>query len=452
MILKREKGITLIALVVTIITLIIISGITIGTLQNKNSIMRQAGETGDEAGKESIIEKIEADLYQEKAKTGKLPTKAELQELIKNKGYNEGELGEDSFVTKDGEYTISYQDIEGWKKGIEPGDLVSETKKNNYKDENGEYATVPAGFKVDETETTISKGLVVYGPDDSEFVWVPVPDINNMAQCSTAGGSCNLQLDGDTLKCITHNNTEIVGKLYFAITDTGIDLSDEADTTYSAESLREPGYLTDSTNGDESSDNTIGLALSDMQTDYKNMATSVAKYGGFYVGRYETSLSDATANSAGKSGKVQSKQGVMPSASSDTETRMWYGLYNKQNKKYIATNDSVESSMIWGSQYDRILNWVKEENDNEEKANLTSKELGNHSGIITTTGNSRYSNDSIKNIRDLGGNLYEWTLEAGDKMCRILRWSVSYREPGYPNFSDNETTNLLGSRMTLFVK
>ena len=33
-----------------------------------------------------------------------------------------------------------------------------------------------------------------------------------------------------------------------------------------------------------------------MQENYKNMAASVAKYNGFYVGRYETSLSNAPAN------------------------------------------------------------------------------------------------------------------------------------------------------------
>ena len=118
MIPKREKGITLIALIVTIITLIIISGITIGAIKDKKSIFKEAGETGDSLSKESVIEKIEADLYQEKAKTGKLPTKAELKELIKNKGYNSGDLGEDSFVTKDGEYTIEYSEILGWENAI----------------------------------------------------------------------------------------------------------------------------------------------------------------------------------------------------------------------------------------------------------------------------------------------------------------------------------------------
>ena len=36
-----------------------------------------------------------------------------------------------------------------------------------------------------------------------------------------------------------------------------------------------------------------------MQTDYKNMIISVFKYGGFYIGRYETSLSEATTTNAG---------------------------------------------------------------------------------------------------------------------------------------------------------
>ena len=134
--LKNEKGVTLIALAVTIIVLLIISGITLGTLQNKDSIIKQAEDTGASAAKESIIEKIEADLYQEKTKTGKVPTKAEMKEIIANKGYNKGELGEDSFVTKDGEYTIKYSEIIGWEDSVEPGQTVSKTQKDNYIDRN----------------------------------------------------------------------------------------------------------------------------------------------------------------------------------------------------------------------------------------------------------------------------------------------------------------------------
>jgi len=229
-----------------------------------------------------------------------------------------------------------------------------------------------------------------------------------------------------------------------------------ADTTYSAESIREPAYLESSEYGDASSDNTIGLTFSAMQEDYKNMATSVAKYGGFYVGRYETSLSDATASAVGINGIVQSKQGVIPSSANDAGTYMWYGLYSKQNKKYVGTNNSVESSMIWGSQYDRIINWVKEGTNEEDKAKLADTELGNHEAkSATTTGNSKYSDDSINNIRDLCGNLRDWTLEASDTYLRISRGGDYYFKFSPCHRIEGNVTNanaLQGSRLTLYIK
>ena len=108
--------------------------------------------------------------------------------------------------------------------------------------------------------------------------------------------------------------------------------------------------------------------------------------------------------------------------------------------------------MIWGSQYDAMLNWIKSGTD---KYKITNTSLGNHSGNITTTGNDTYSNDSINNIRDLGGNLYEWTLEAYDTDNRVFRGgyfnytsSPSYRINNYPlnTYSGN------GSRFTLYIK
>ena len=96
-------------------------------------------------------------------------------------------------------------------------------EQTTYTDANGDTATIPVGFSVSRkpNEKTIDDGLVVKAPDGSEFVWVPVEDINTMSQCSTAGGDCNLQLQGDELICTTHNSTEIVGKLYFNATRTG---------------------------------------------------------------------------------------------------------------------------------------------------------------------------------------------------------------------------------------
>ena len=332
--------------------------------------------------------------------------------------------------------------------------INEKTIKDNYTDINGDKATIPEGFTVDEKENIISKGLVVHGPDKanddngSEFVWVPVPDINSMSQCSKTDGSCNLQLEEGVLKCTTHNSTDIVGKLY------AIKIGEKFGTenkTYSADSgLREPAIVKNYDN--DASYNTIGVILSEMQENYKNMATSVAKYGGFYVGRYETSLSNATESSAGTGVTAQSKQGVIPTSGGNSATSSWYGLYSKQ-KEYTGKNGSVESGMIWGSQYDAMLNWAKNGGDKDK---ITSTSFGNNSdGNVSTTGNSKYSKDSINNIRDLGGNLFECTQEALYTEARVLRGGCcgfasppSFRYCNYPS----DTSSGYGSRFILYIK
>ncbi len=112
---KSQKGITLIALIVTIIVLIILAGISITTLTGEKGIINQARDNSENVQRESIIEKIEADLLEEKTKTGNTPSKEDLKKIIEENGYNEGAVGEDSFVAKDGGYNINYDEIIGWE-------------------------------------------------------------------------------------------------------------------------------------------------------------------------------------------------------------------------------------------------------------------------------------------------------------------------------------------------
>ena len=445
-----EQGITLIALVITIIVLLILAGVSIATLTGDNGILKQANQAKENNNSAAAREKVEVEALGSIDKSGKFNEgifKTNVEKNIKGSSIRESENS--LIVTVDG-YNVTVDKESGdvtevtksnGKKpstGVQPGTEVSKTEKDNYTDRNKEKATIPEGFTVDETENTISSGLVVHGPDGSEFVWVPVPDINSMSQCSAAGGDCNLQLEGDVLKCKTHNNNdEIVGKLY--ATDIGENFGTVNKIYMDDSGLREPAYLTNTITGDVSNFNTIGLTLSDMQINYKNMSAKVAKYGGFYVGRYEASEANNRS--------LQSKSGLNPVALS------WYELYYKCNKTYTGKNDSVESSMIWGSQYDAMLNWAKTGND---KNKITNTSLGNNSsGSVTTAGNSNYSNDSINNIRDLGGNLYEWTLEANANNCRVLRggvytnsYSPSCRNEGL-QFNTNDVT---GGRFTLYIK
>ncbi len=117
---KNNKGVTLISLAITIIVLLILAGVTIGSITDKKGILKEAESSSAEVERESIIEKIEADLYNEKIKTGKKPTKSELKKIIEDKGYSES-IGEDSFVSKNTNYTINYDEILGWGGYIEDG-------------------------------------------------------------------------------------------------------------------------------------------------------------------------------------------------------------------------------------------------------------------------------------------------------------------------------------------
>ena len=416
---KEEKGITLIALVITIVILLILVSVSIAMLTGNNGILTQAK------------------LAKENTQVAK---EDEENKLSNNNEYINVQTG-----------------------NAVPGKIVSETKKDNYVDSNGDKATIPADFMVDETENTISKGLVVHGPDKangdngSEFVWIPVSDINLMAQCSTAGGNCNIQLENGILKCKTHDDNEkIVGKLYSTVMKNNY-IDDTANTDYNSwNSLKEPVYLEDQTYGDASSENnTIGLTEEYLKNEYKAMATSVAKYGGFYVGRYETSLSNATSSET-KDGKAQSKQGVIPTAANNEATYKWYGLYQVQNKTYETEKNSVESSMIWGSQYDAILNWAKNGKNETAKERIVKSSLGNNSSQnVTVTGSNAYANDNINNIRDLGGNLFEWTLEAYENSKRTYRGgSSNYNFSPSCRYGINSayTDGDYGSRLTLYIK
>ncbi len=108
---KRNQGITLISLVITIIILLILSGITIGAISRDNSLINKAEEDSKNAQRETIIEKIEADLYNQKIKMGTTPNKDILKEIAKNYGT----ISEDKLITKDGNYEINFDEIIGWE-------------------------------------------------------------------------------------------------------------------------------------------------------------------------------------------------------------------------------------------------------------------------------------------------------------------------------------------------
>ena len=447
----KNKGITLIALVITIIVLLILAGVSIATLTGPNGLLTRVNDAKTETGKAGAKEKVQMEVAASYDNSGNL----DKDMLNKNLENVEGITGIpiESFPSKvvvDGyELTIDANGkvtVEG--EGTNPdgptpptGNVVTTPpttavdKETIFQDpnSNNKEAVIPERFKVSGVaeEQKIDKGLVVIAPDGSEFVWVPVD-------------KKTLCVDGIADKEVAEiaSGTDYRGQLY--------DFSGTNSTkrTYSESSYREPAYLTDSTYGDTNDHNTIGITQELLQDEYNGIINSIKEHGGFYIGRYESSLSDSNATTAATTGHIQSKKGIMPTSAENEGTKTWYGLYQKQ-KEYATeiSQSKVKSGMIYGSMYDAVMNWALSDESEKVKVTASSTKHGaEKTGALPT--------DVIKNIYDLGNNLYEWTAEANTTSFRVLRGGScnNTHSPSERNFNIPSTTGSGdGSRPLLYL-
>mgnify|MGYP001096514418 FL=1 len=209
-----------------------------------------------------------------------------------------------------------------------------------------------------------------------------------------------------------------------------------------------------------------------LQSQYNEMVKKVEEKGGFWVGRYETSsMSNSTTENYIASNRIQvsSKRNTTNGINKVT----WYKMYAQQ-KIYseLALENKTTSSMIWGSQYDQIMIWMKEEKSSDQapsrgKYYVTNGAGKGNYGTISEVKNDVYSEIaptgsqdpySTKNIFDLAGNVDEWSLEANDTCYRVERGgncyfgtSARYTRPAhrYSNYPTDGAPNN-GSRLTLY--
>ena len=342
-----------------------------------------------------------------------------------------------------GSYKVTATDTEG-KKGTATANITkckvekysSKVGTNTVKNIDGYKVTIPAGFAYGTSENVghVSTGLVITDEVDkdgnsigNEFVWIPISYYES-TDAITVGNTGKLMA---TIK----SGTNYRGVLYNWESDkTG-------NTTYAwnTNSYHEPGIVSMDTKNEYSS---YGVTESTLQTEYNTMIASVKKNGGFYVGRYEI----------GQNGI--SKLGDTPASEGDNTQMAWYGLYERA-KGY--TKSSITSSMIWGSQYDAMLNFALTNTADKNKIVATTN--GNHGESAIKTGLYQGS-DSINNIYDLEGNLLELTLEAGEadslgSKSRTFRGGSIFitDAPWYrPGSGSLGVYKITGSRSTLYIR
>ena len=387
----NEKGITIIALIITIILLLILVGVSINLVIKGNlfgSAEKAVSGTNDKTAQEQT----------------------RVDELMGELGRVEEQQRQDNL----------------------PGTRVSENTKYI---RDGKTAWIPKGFTVSgiKSEQSINKGLVIYdipegttpdwtNPDSvktkyNQFVWIPVEvkssdTENSIASFYRSAWTVNVSTGGDRTTGLSTSYTE------------PNSTNDTADKTGIA------GQITE-------------------------LTKSIYKYGGFYIGRYEAGSKTERQQSSSQTAEFVVQQDKYPynyvkwgdSMSSIGTT----GAVYLSNSLYNTNEYGATSMLCTGACWDSMLDFIKDSKhsvtDSTKWGNYSNSETfeitrgayavynNNTLGSFNNVGSkySKMKNTSIllttgaterncsKNIYDVAGNCYEWTTESNSSSNRVYR-------------------------------
>ena len=405
--LKTTRGITLIALVITIIVLLILAGVTIATLTGENGILTRASEASEQTKKANIEEQVKLAVTASIGKDGRIDISKLNEELQKIEGEKTGipisslpaDITIDGYeVHIDGNGAVSVGDNAGGG-NTETGETVVDG------------VTIPEGF-YHVAGTTVETGLVISDqPNDdldntaggNQFVWVPVSKENFDTEFVRRAG-----YQSGSEQTLTSN----YGEADSSGNNTNSDVTETATTKIEAQ----------------------------------EMYASVEEHGGFYIGRYEAGKDSTNPE------KVVVKKGAdvynnIPwSANGEMqETNGTTGGAVELARNFDTANGytSVTSTLIYGVQWDAVMKWME---------NIPNPNVEGKTYIQDSTGMGWYSNNyssgnathqtgidvdssknnCVNNIYDLAGNVYEWTMESYNASLRVGRGG-SYSNTGAGN-------------------
>ena len=392
---KRQTGITLIALVITIIVLLILAGVSIATLTGNNGILTQANQAKENNKVATAKEKVQLEAAGSFDNTGVFSKTIFKDNLKKNLGLTDSDIvdnADGTITVKIDGYEIKVDGTTGKVSdpsknnenpttGVTPGTVVSKTEKNNYKDSENKMATVPQGFTVSgiKEEQTISKGLVIYD--------IPKSEISNV-DWSTAATRYNQFVWIPVASADAYQRDFSYPSYY----DSKID------TTPANSTFTDTGYLPSNIQPE-----------TDDETAERN---AVLKYNGFYIARYEA---------GNEKSKVVSKQNATVYTNETQESFKTIG-----KTMYGDSSTYVKSAMCSGIQWDMVMKFVDGKTDgNGNTYDVRTVNSTRHTGSKTEAGKNLA--DKVQNIYDLEGNCYEYVAEKNNTSRPfVLRGGNSY--------------------------
>lgn len=367
------KGITLVALVVTIIVLLILAGVSISLVFNSDGLFSKANEAASR--------------------------------------YNQAKEDEKTFLQGAEEYFDRYNGIYGGSSTETPAPsetvmpsptptpkpFVGATDTTKQTATDGEW-WIPKGFmETEDSASTIKEGKVIRDKDGNEWVWIP---------CYIEEGGV-----GSTVSSATK---------YQRTAFTGEDIISEFTETL------------DSTD-----------------------STSIKKYGGFYIGRYEAGA-NTTVNSEDTTRKVLIQKNKYPyiyiTRNNCVAKSNSFASDNNYDTNKVYTK--LVSSYAWDTAISFIQKTVNDYATNSTQGNYEDHKFSEEKGPINTG-----KTEAVCNIYDMGGNISEYTTEE----CSREIWPCverggsswnpsSYHSAGWRNYLNNIAAPSRTFRVTLYIK
>ena len=420
----KNKGVTLIALAVTIVVMLILAGVTISVLNGENGIVKQAQKAKEESKIKELKEKVRIDIAGKRVENinGELRVsvlKEILDKYFDNVPVETQITSETELKAKEeyGKYEMKISDID-------VGEITYETSYTIFKDVNGEQVPIPEGYIVSENsdENIVNKGLVISDSRGNEYVWI----------------SCTVDSSSN--------------KLQYKRTEWGV----EKDGTDNSRAIKDELTLKDIdvTYSKTDTDNGINEEISkEIVAQINAEKESIKKYGGYYIGRYEVGKDNKTA--------------VIKAEQEPYVNIKWSKAY--ELAKGIGGGEGATTYLCSSYSWDTAINFIQNTTGKNYatsiigfNGNWKSQEVKDSSGkVIKPVNTAQRLNTGLTtalcNIYDMGGNVGEFTTELnpGTSETVVLRGGHNFYNVPAGYRWDNDSGNALsyyGFRATLFLK
>ena len=362
---SNQIGITLIALVVTIVVLLILAGVSINAIFSENGIIKRAKDAQNKM---------------DQATQNDLDSINELNNWIDGK--TNGTTGGGTTGGDANPSTTS-------KISTLVGTVVD--KNTKAEDAYGNKITIPKGFKVVAHGTVagsatytysgdnipaVQDGIVIEnGTDGNQFVWVPVGTIKNKNNTTS------------TITLGRYSSFTATNGIYTPAQVASVEKCTQTVTI--GGNFQE---LSTSREGNSAEDSTAQNATA---RNLKEFISTTLSNGGYYIARFEAS---------GTASKITSKynQKVLVDITQPNAAKLAREMYEevKENNELVYASDLV-NSYAWDTAIVFIQTY-------SVKTDYASHNESNTTKAFTATGKN---NDKYCNIFDMSGNASEWTTE-----------------------------------------